>query len=141
MYRDLGVYNMIERSDATLSLLLGLSIAVLMASSLTLFSLSMMAALSVQRGIYISASENLNVLTQLGAGWKEKLRILGVPLLFLSLTIALLSGYVSILIAPRIPERLTILGYGLQIQPSYTQIYSAALGLASWLVSFVRLTK
>jgi hypothetical protein len=139
MYESLGVSDMLEESETTLNFLLGISVSVLFASSLTIFILSLIAALSVQRGVYVSARENIEIMTMLGAGMAEKFMILGFPLLITSLGISLVSGWVSVQLSPIVLKGLTIMGYGLSIDHLYTLLYSAAIGICSWLVSFLRL--
>jgi len=139
LYEKVGVYTKTEKSRFSLQMILGLSTEAMLASTLTLLLLSMIAAFTVQTGLYNSSKENLRLLNLLGAGKIEFLKIIGIPILILNLAIGILAGLLSIIVIPLFLKTPTIFGYGVTVEPGLTISYSASLSVVSWLYSNLRL--
>lgn len=142
LFQQLKAVTPIDASSTTLSSLIGLTASSLTALSICLTLLSVVAVFTVQKGLYTSAEDNLNVLWALGAGKSQTIRMVWIKILGLNLALGLVATCLALTIHEYLSSNLafTILGYGLQAKPSLTLAYSLMLGIASWLLSVAKLT-
>lgn len=142
LFQQLKAVTPIDASSTTLSSLIGLTASSLTALSICLTLLSVIAVFTVQKGLYTSAEDNLNVLWKLGAGKSQTIRMVWIKILGLNLALGLAATCLALIIHEYLSSNLafTILGYGLQAKPSLTLAYSLMLGVASWLLSAAKLT-
>ena len=140
LFQQLKAVAPLDASYTTLTSLTGLTTSSIIAPILSLTILSIIAVFTVQRGLYRSAEDNLKVLTALGAGRGETLRIIWIKLLGLNMALGAASAYSASAIhgiLSSIP-RFTVLGYGIEPEPILTLIYSITLSILSWLLTLLR---
>jgi hypothetical protein len=139
-FQQLKAIAPLETINAPLGSLLGLTTLLLLASTVTLTLLSVIAALIVQKALYTSAKENLRLLGQLGAGRKEMLKMIAPTTLLLNLTLGAIAGTLVNLILQQsaLNLRFTFLGYALPLNANLTLAFALGLALASWLLSTFR---
>lgn len=142
LFQQLKAVTPIDASAATLSSLIGLTTASLVALMTSLTVLSIIAVFTVQKGLYSSAEDNFRVLWALGAGKGQILRMVWFKTLDLNLALGLGATYLALTIHEHLSFNLafTILGYGLQVEPSLILTYSLMLSIASWFLSAAKLT-
>ncbi|MEM2128021.1 MAG: hypothetical protein QXH67_07360, partial [Candidatus Bathyarchaeia archaeon] len=141
LFQQLKAVTPIEASTATLTSLTGITTSSITALALSLAILSMIAVFTVQRGLYKSAEDNLQVLTILGAGRKSFLKIIWIKLLGLNIALGLASAYSTLRIHEFLSSKiqLSVLGYGIEPDPPLALIYSLTLCIVSWLLLLARL--
>jgi len=138
-YNYIETYTRIERSDATLNLIIGLSTEALLASISTLFILSLVVVGVIQKGVILAAKDHVLLLYRLGAGRSEFMRILGLPTLLFGLCLSTLSGYISWWLNPVLFNNLTVIGYGVFANLEVSILYTIFLYVVSWLYSILRM--
>lgn len=138
LYRKVEAYTQLDRSNASLQTLLGLSSEVLLASTLTLLALSVIAIFTIQEGLYNASKYNIKILTQLGAGRLQFLRIIGLPILLLNIVVGLTAGWFTFTLNKLYFHQLTIFGYGMETPFTISVMYSVTLSILSWLYSTLK---
>jgi hypothetical protein len=141
MYRRLSAISPLDASEAALGSLVGVTVAALLITLLSLTILSIIAGLSIYRGLYHSSKTNISILIKLGAGLGKITSILGPTTLTVTLLIGTLSAYLAhtIHLSLSMDLNFTFLGYGIPFSLKETTIYSVSLALISWFASSIRL--
>lgn len=139
-FQQLKAIAPLETATAPLGSILGLTTLLLLASTVTLTLLSVIAALTVQKALYTSAQENLRLLGQLGAGRKEIFKMIAPTTFILNLLLGAIAGMLVNLILQQstLVAKFTFLGYALPQNPNLTLAFTLGLVLASWLLSALR---
>jgi hypothetical protein len=137
LYEEIEAYTGMERSEATLNLVMGVTTSVVITATFSLFIFSLLATLYVQKGVYMLARDNLKILSTLGAGGVQLFRIL-LPTLIVNLVLGVMAGTLSYAAYETYSSGLTIMGYGLSAHLILPLIYCLGLSITIWGYSQVK---
>ncbi len=128
-------------SAFTLASISGLSAALLIGLAFSIIFLFAMVLATVERYLYLSAKSRLTVLSLLGASNRFLLRQIELPILILSLALAVITASISILSNTLLFSNLTLFSHTIPHNPMMTLTFSITLAILAWLWEHFSLTR